>query len=146
MNTPAIEADTLVEKYGQVTALDGLSFQVAPGNVLRLLGPHGSGKTTSVSMLSTALAPDSGRASVHGLEVAREPRAVREVIGFAGQFAAVDPTLTGRTSSCSDAAGIEGTMNQAANTAGLRKTRYRGIKKVELEHALAATAINLTRL
>lgn len=96
MDTPTIEADALVKAYGQVKALDGLSLQVAPGAVLGLLGPNGSGKTTAVSILSTALKPDSGRAAVCGLDVVRQAPAVRGVIGFAGQFAAVEPQLTGR--------------------------------------------------
>jgi ABC-2 type transport system ATP-binding protein len=96
MNSPAIEADGLKKTFGKVTALDGLSFQASAGSVLGLLGPNGSGKTTTVSILSTSLRPDAGRAAVRGLDVVAEAPAVREVIGFAGQFAAVDPNLTGR--------------------------------------------------
>ena len=66
------------------------------GSVLGLLGPNGSGKTTAVSILSTSLRPDAGRATVGGLDVVTRAAAVRRVIGFAGQFAAVDPNLTGR--------------------------------------------------
>jgi daunorubicin resistance ABC transporter ATP-binding subunit len=96
MSTPAVEADSLRKAFGDVTALDGLSFQVPAGTVLGLLGPNGSGKTTAVSILSTSLRPDGGRATVCGLDVVAEAPAVRGVIGFAGQFAAVDPNLTGR--------------------------------------------------
>jgi ABC-2 type transport system ATP-binding protein len=64
--------------------------------VLGLLGPNGSGKTTTVSILSTALRPDAGRATIGGLDVVADAALVRRVIGFAGQFAAVDPNLTGR--------------------------------------------------
>jgi ABC-2 type transport system ATP-binding protein len=95
-NSPAIEADSLRKAFGQVTALDGLSLEVPAGSVLGLLGPNGSGKTTAVSILSTALRPDAGHARVCGLDVVAEAAAVRGVIGFAGQFAAVDPNLTGR--------------------------------------------------
>src|ERR1700722_18088950 len=93
---PAIEVDGLRKAYGQITALDGLSFEVPAGSVLGLLGPNGSGKTTAVSILSTALRPDAGRARVCGLDVVHDAAAVRAMIGFAGQFAAVDPNLTGR--------------------------------------------------
>jgi daunorubicin resistance ABC transporter ATP-binding subunit len=93
---PAIEVVGLRKAFGQVTALDGLSFQVPPGSVLGLLGPNGSGKTTAVSILSTSLRPDAGRATVCGLDVVTDAPEVRAVIGFAGQFAAVDPNLTGR--------------------------------------------------
>jgi ABC-2 type transport system ATP-binding protein len=96
MNSPAIEADGLRKAFGQVAALDGLSFQVPAGSVLGLLGPNGSGKTTAVSILSTSLRPDAGRATVCGLDVLADAPAIRGLIGFAGQFAAVDPNLTGR--------------------------------------------------
>jgi len=96
MNGPAIAAEGLRKAFGQVTALDGLSFQVLAGSVLGLLGPNGSGKTTTVSILSTALRPDAGRATVCGRDVVADAAAVRGLIGFAGQFAAVDPNLTGR--------------------------------------------------
>jgi ABC-2 type transport system ATP-binding protein len=96
MSDAALEADGLRKSFGGVMALDGLSFTASPGSVLGLLGPNGSGKTTSVSILSTALAPDGGRATVQGLDVVRDAARVRRVIGFAGQFAAVDPNLTGR--------------------------------------------------
>jgi ABC-type multidrug transport system ATPase subunit len=96
MNSLAIEADGLRKAFGQVAALDGLSFQVPAGSVLGLLGPNGSGKTTAVSILSTSLRPDAGRATVCGLDVQGNAAAVRSLIGFAGQFAAVDPNLTGR--------------------------------------------------
>jgi ABC-type multidrug transport system ATPase subunit len=95
MDTPAIAAAGLRKAYGSVTALDGLSFEVPTGSVLGLLGPNGSGKTTAVSVLSTSLRPDAGRATVCGLDVVTDAAAVRGVIGFAGQFAAVDPNLTG---------------------------------------------------
>jgi ABC-2 type transport system ATP-binding protein len=95
MSGPAIEADGLRKAYGRVTALNGLSFTVPAGTVLGLLGPNGSGKTTAVSILSTSLRPDGGRATVRGLDVVTDAPAVRGVIGLAGQFAAVDPNLTG---------------------------------------------------
>jgi ABC-2 type transport system ATP-binding protein len=96
MSSPPIQADGLRKTFGKVTALDGLSFQVPAGSVLGLLGPNGSGKTTAVSILSTSLRPDAGRASVCGFDVVADAPAVRGLIGFAGQFAAVDPNLTGR--------------------------------------------------
>jgi ABC-type multidrug transport system ATPase subunit len=85
MNTPAIEADAPSKAFGQVRALDRVSFQVSQGTVLALLGPNGSGKTTAVSILATALRPDSGRATICGLDAVRDAAAVRQAIGFAGQ-------------------------------------------------------------
>jgi ABC-2 type transport system ATP-binding protein len=96
MSENAIEVDGLRKTFGRFTALDGLSFGAAAGSVLGLLGPNGSGKTTTVSILSTALRPDGGRATVHGLDVVADAARVRQVIGLAGQFAAVDENLTGR--------------------------------------------------
>lgn len=91
-----IVARDLRKRYGSTVALDGLSFEVAPGSVTGLLGPNGSGKTTTIGIFATALRPDGGVALVCGLDVVEQAPAVRERIGFAGQFAAVDPNLTGR--------------------------------------------------
>jgi len=96
MSKPAVEAHGLRKAFGEVQALDGLSLAVPAGSVLGLLGPNGSGKTTTVSILATSLRPDPGRAAVGGLDVVTEAARVRRVIGLAGQFAAVDPNLTGR--------------------------------------------------
>ncbi|HEY6785945.1 MAG TPA: ATP-binding cassette domain-containing protein [Trebonia sp.] len=96
MSESAVEAYGLRKAFGGVQALDGLSLAVPAGSVLGLLGPNGSGKTTAVSILSTSLRPDAGRATVGGLDVVAEAARVRRVIGLAGQFAAVDPNLTGR--------------------------------------------------
>jgi daunorubicin resistance ABC transporter ATP-binding subunit len=96
MSDSAIEVARLRKSFGRVTALDGLSFEVPAGSVLGLLGPNGSGKTTAVSILSTALRPDGGRANVLGFDVVSDAALVRRVIGFAGQYAAVDANLTGR--------------------------------------------------
>jgi ABC-2 type transport system ATP-binding protein len=94
----AVEAHDLVKVFprGNVRALDGVSLQVEAGTVLGLLGPNGAGKTTVVRILSTILGPDSGRASVLGLDVVTQADAVRRTIGLAGQYAAVDENLTGR--------------------------------------------------
>src|SRR5438128_3790695 len=93
--TNAIVVEGLVKRFGTVVALDGIDFEVPAGTVFGLLGPNGAGKTTAVRVLSTILRPDGGRAEVLGHDVARDPRAVRSVIGLAGQYAAVDPNLTG---------------------------------------------------
>src|ERR1700683_1497007 len=95
-STPAVEASGLRKAFGGVQALDGLSLAVPAGTVLGLLGPNGSGKTTTVSILTTSLRPDAGRATAAGLDVVTDAAQVCCVIGLAGQFAAVDPNLTGR--------------------------------------------------
>jgi ABC-2 type transport system ATP-binding protein len=93
--TPAIETRELRKKYGEVVALGGVDLSVEPGTVFGLLGPNGAGKTTAVRILTTLLTPDGGSASVAGFDVVRDGARVRERIGLAGQYAAVDENLTG---------------------------------------------------
>src|SRR5918992_2864941 len=95
-HTPAILAEGVRQRFGEVVALDGLDLEVEPGTVFGLLGPNGAGKTTLVRILATLLRPTAGRARVLGRDVVAEPLAVRRRIGLAGQFAAVDGELTGR--------------------------------------------------
>ncbi len=97
MSEFAVEADNIVRLFdkGGVRALDGVSLRVPSGQVFGLLGPNGSGKTTMVRILSTILAPTSGRASVAGFDVVKQPNQVRRHIGLAGQNATVDENLTG---------------------------------------------------
>jgi ABC-2 type transport system ATP-binding protein len=91
----AIQANNLVKKYGEVTALDGLSLEVEQGTVFGLLGPNGAGKTTAVRVLTTLLSPDSGTAIVDGVDVLKDPVHAREIMGLSGQNASVDENLTG---------------------------------------------------
>jgi ABC-2 type transport system ATP-binding protein len=91
----AVVVEGIRKRFGTVVALDGVDFSVPTGTVLGLLGPNGAGKTTSVRVLTTILRPDAGRAEVLGIDVARDPQSVRERIGLAGQYAAVDENLTG---------------------------------------------------
>ena len=93
----SVIAENLVKTYrkGQVIALNDLSLDVEEGTVLGVLGPNGAGKTTTVRILTTLLKPDSGHATVSGIDVIKNPDKVRELIGLSGQYAAVDETLTG---------------------------------------------------
>ncbi len=93
----SVIAEHLVKTYrkGEVVALNDLSLDVEEGTVLGVLGPNGAGKTTTVRILATLLKPDSGHASVAGIDVIKNPDKVRELIGLSGQYAAVDETLTG---------------------------------------------------
>ena len=95
-NNHAIIAEDVMKHYGDVKALDGVSIAAEPGKVLGLLGPNGAGKTTLVRILTTLLKPDSGSVAVGGIDVLRHKQSVREIIGLAGQYAAVDEILTGR--------------------------------------------------
>ncbi len=92
----AISVRGLVKSFGHVRALDGVDLDVAPGTVLGLLGPNGAGKTTTVRVLTTLLQPDAGTVRVAGCDVVREAARLRERIGLAGQYAAVDENLTGQ--------------------------------------------------
>jgi ABC-2 type transport system ATP-binding protein len=96
MTDPAILVEGLVKRFDEVVAVDGVDLEVPAGTVLGMLGPNGAGKTTTVRVLTTILQPDEGHARVLGLDVVQRPRAVRSVIGLAGQYAAVDENLTGR--------------------------------------------------
>jgi ABC-2 type transport system ATP-binding protein len=94
-SSDAIIVEGLEKRFGEVEALRGVDFRVPTGTVLGLLGPNGAGKTTAVRILTTILHPTGGRAEVLGIDVTRDPQAVRERIGLAGQYAAVDENLTG---------------------------------------------------
>jgi ABC-2 type transport system ATP-binding protein len=91
-----IEAHGLEKRYGKVQALDGLDLVAESGQVVAVLGPNGAGKTTFVRAVATLLRPDAGTLLVAGYDVRRDPDAVRRIIGLAGQFAAVEPAMTGR--------------------------------------------------
>jgi ABC-2 type transport system ATP-binding protein len=97
-----ITAEGLVKVYKgrrgskEVRALDGVDLTVAEGTVLGLLGPNGAGKTTTVRILATLLKPDSGQATIYGLDVVRDAQKLRSLIGLSGQYAAVDENLTAR--------------------------------------------------
>src|SRR5450631_4059376 len=92
----AVEARGVRKSFGDQVVLDGIDLDVIEGTVFALLGPNGSGKTTTVRILSTLLAADAGVVRVAGHDVGREPDSVRAAIGVTGQFSAVDKLLTGR--------------------------------------------------
>jgi ABC-2 type transport system ATP-binding protein len=91
----AISVTGLRKSYGETVVLDGVDLHVAEGTIFALLGPNGAGKTTTVQILSTLIGADGGQVRVAGHDPAREPDAVRAVIGVTGQFSAVDNLLTG---------------------------------------------------
>jgi oleandomycin transport system ATP-binding protein len=94
MAATAITATDLVVRYGDTTALHGVTFEVAAGAVLGVLGPNGAGKTTLIRVLATQIVPTSGRATVGGHDVVTERRRVQERVGVTGQYAALDDDLT----------------------------------------------------
>lgn len=94
--TPTIEAVALRKRFGKTLALDGLDLVAEPGQVVAVLGPNGAGKTTFIRAVATLVRPDGGSLRVAGHDVGREAEVVRRTIGLAGQFAAVEPAMTGR--------------------------------------------------
>ncbi|MBN1937331.1 MAG: ATP-binding cassette domain-containing protein [Anaerolineae bacterium] len=94
--TAILQAHNLVKKYGDFTAVQGISFDVQEGEIFSLLGPNGAGKTTTISMLSTLYAPTGGDASIGGHSVTKEPMAVRQLIGVVPQELALYDDLTAR--------------------------------------------------
>ena len=94
--TAIIEAHGLTKRFGRTQALRGLDLQVRSGRVAALLGPNGAGKTTFVRAVATLVRPDAGSLVVGGLDAVRDAARVRQVIGLAGQHAAVEEALTGR--------------------------------------------------
>ena len=92
----AVLVEELVVRFGEVHAVRGITFAVAPGEVFGLLGPNGAGKTTTLRVLTTLLLPGAGRAIVAGHDVTREPLLVRELIGYVPQAISIDGALTAR--------------------------------------------------
>jgi daunorubicin resistance ABC transporter ATP-binding subunit len=92
---PIIEAHGLTKRFGDTHALAGLDLVAESGQVTALLGPNGAGKTTFISAVATLLRPDAGSLRVAGIDVLADPKAVRQVIGLAGQYASVEPAMTG---------------------------------------------------
>lgn len=92
---PIIEAHGLTKRFGDTQALAGLDLTAESGQVTALLGPNGAGKTTFISAVATLLRPDAGSLRVAGIDVLADPKAVRHVIGLAGQYASVEPAMTG---------------------------------------------------
>jgi ABC-2 type transport system ATP-binding protein len=94
--TATIEAHGLEKRYRKTRALDRLELVAETGQVTAVLGPNGAGKTTFVRAVATLLRPDSGTLHVFGHDVRREPDRVRRLLGLAGQYAAVEPAMSGR--------------------------------------------------
>ncbi|MFB7892682.1 ATP-binding cassette domain-containing protein [Microbacterium sp. NPDC056044] len=92
---PVIVASGLRKAFGRQQVLDGLDLAVARGEIFALLGPNGAGKTTTINVLTTLVRPDTGTATVAGIDVARDPEQVKRRISLTGQSAAVDDALTG---------------------------------------------------
>jgi ABC-2 type transport system ATP-binding protein len=91
-----IRTEALTKTFGDVTALDGLTLDIAPGEVFGFLGPNGAGKTTTVKLLSGLLRPTAGRAWIDGVDVQADPRRARKLMGLVPDQPYVYPLLSGK--------------------------------------------------
>lgn len=94
--TAIIEATGLRKTYGDTHAMDGLDLVAQSGCLTALLGPNGAGKTTLISAVATLVKPDAGTLLVGGIDAVAHPQQVRPILGLAGQYASVEPAMTGR--------------------------------------------------
>ncbi len=92
----AVLIEKLQKRYGDVEAVNDISFKVEPGEIFGLLGPNGAGKTTTIRCLCTLTTPDAGKVEVSGVSVIDNPRAARRRFGYVAQEVALDKVLTGR--------------------------------------------------
>jgi ABC-2 type transport system ATP-binding protein len=154
---PLIEARDLTVRFGKVTALDGLNLTAPAGEVLAVLGPNGAGKTTFVRSVATLIRAGSGELRVFGRDVVREAASVRRDIGLAGQFAAVEPAMTGRENlemvarlfghgrrAARAAAGVVIDQLSLGEVAGRRCATYSGGQRRRLD--LGASLVGAPRL
>src|SRR5215469_14357020 len=91
---PAVKLEKLVKRFGNFVAVDNVSLEVAPGEIFGFLGPNGAGKSTTIRILCGLLAPTSGRATVHGFDVATQPEEIRQNIGYMSQKFSLYDDLT----------------------------------------------------
>ncbi len=154
---PLIRARGLCVRFGKVAALDGLDLTARLGQVLAILGPNGAGKTTFIRTVATLVPPAGGELRVRGIDVTSDPVAVRREIGLAGQFAAVEPAMTGRENlqmvarlfghrrkAAQAAAGAVIEMLGLGEVAGRRTATYSGGQRRRLD--LGASLVGAPRL
>lgn len=124
-----IEIDHLVKRFGPITAVDDISFQVAKGEVLGFLGPNGAGKSTTMKMITGFLAPTSGRVLVCGHDVATESIAAREAIGYLPEGAPAYPDMTpeGFLRFIASVRGLTGARATAAIASAIARTDIAGV-------------------
>ncbi len=95
MSDYIIKVENLVKKFGELVAVDDISYTVTPGEIFGFLGPNGAGKTTTINLLCTLAKPTSGRATIDGLDVVRQQKQVRHLIGLVFQDPSLDEQLSG---------------------------------------------------
>jgi len=127
--TASVTATGLVKAFGESRAVDGIDLEVRQGEIFGVLGPNGAGKTTTLRMLATLLPIDAGNAFVFGVDVAREPHRVRQLVGVTGQYASVDEDLT-----AAENLWLFGRL-QGLRSADARATGHRLLEQFGLEDA-----------
>jgi len=122
---PIIKTEALTRQFGDLTAVDGLTLSIAEGEIFGLVGPDGAGKTTTLRLLCALLEPTSGTARVAGHDVAREPQAVKDQIGYMAQRFGLygDLTVQENMDFYADLFGIVGTQRRDLTAELLRMTR-----------------------
>jgi ABC-2 type transport system ATP-binding protein len=95
MNSTIVEIKNLTKKFGDITAVNSISFSIGKGEVFGVVGPNGAGKTTTIKILTTLLSPTAGEASIGGYNVIKESSKVRRIIGYVPQLLSADGNLTG---------------------------------------------------
>jgi ABC-2 type transport system ATP-binding protein len=120
-----IEVKALVKTYGHKRAVDGVSFTVRRGDILGFLGPNGAGKSTTMKMITGFLRPDSGRATVDGIDVSEDPVAVKSKLGYLPESAPAYPEMT-----------VEEFLTFVAEVRGFRTAEA---KRGPVERAIALT-------
>ena len=125
MRENAVEVKDLVKVFGDIKALDGLSFQVREGEIYGLIGPNGAGKTTALRIIATLIKPTSGSARVFGLDVVRDSPKVRRIISYLPEEAGAYKNLSGweylkfMANFYSEKGGVEAMVEEAAEISGL---------------------------
>jgi ABC-2 type transport system ATP-binding protein len=91
----AVEAISLTKQFGQVRALDGVSFNIKPGEIFGLIGPNGAGKTTTLRIICTLIKPTTGTINIFGQDATRQPEKTRQILSYLPEESGVYPNLTG---------------------------------------------------
>jgi ABC-2 type transport system ATP-binding protein len=139
----AVEATSLTKQFGQITALDGVSFNIKPGEIFGLIGPNGAGKTTTIRMVCTLIKPTSGSINIFGIDAAKQPEKTREILTYLPEESGAYPNLTGweylnfmAKLQATPNTNVKDTVNEAAEICGLgdrlkdrAKTYSKGMKR-----------------
>ncbi len=139
----AVEANLLTKQFGQVRALDGVSFNIKPGEIYGLIGPNGAGKTTTLRIICTLIKPTTGTITIFGQDVAKQPEKTRQIISYLPEESGAYPNLTGleylkfmAKLQSTPETNIEATISEAIEICGLgdrlkdrAKTYSKGMKR-----------------